>query len=415
MAEIRAAREDNAARARPHRRLHLQEPARPQGLGADRRRRLPRPAGAAPRRSARSTATSCSTPAAPPRPSWKRWARRCAPACSRIPASRWNGRSSASASPRMRRPRDDEARRGPPRRHLGRARGEPRLRPAVHRGAARGRLRGRADRRRPATSARSSRRCARRGRTSCSTPCTAASARMAASRACWTGSACPTPDRASAPPRSPWTSRRRRRCSPPPACRSRRTAWSRRPSWKPPIPLPLPYVVKPAGEGSSVGVHIIRERRQPPGADRARLDLGRAGHGRALRARPRDHGRRHGRPAARGDRDRHPPRLLRLRSEIRRWRQPSTPSRRRSTRTRRRRRCEVAVAAHRALGCRGVSRADFRYDDTAGEPGRAGAAGGQHPARHDPHLAWCRSRPRIVGIAFPELCAWMVEQARHGP
>ena len=47
----------------------------------------------------------------------------------------------------------------------------------------------------------------------------------------------------------------------------------------------------------------------------------------------------------------------------------------------------VAVAAHRALGCRGVSRADFRYDDTAGEPGRAGAAGGQHPARHDPHLA----------------------------
>ncbi len=30
----------------------------------------------------------------------------------------------------------------------------------------------------------------------------------------------------------------------------------------------------------------------------------------------------------------------------------------------------MALAAHRALGCRGASRADFRYDDTAGEPGR---------------------------------------------
>ena len=31
---------------------------------------------------------------------------------------------------------------------------------------------------------------------------------------------------------------------------------------------------------------------------------------------------------------------------------------------------DVAVAAHRALGCRGATRCDFRYDDTAGEPGR---------------------------------------------
>ena len=28
----------------------------------------------------------------------------------------------------------------------------------------------------------------------------------------------------------------------------------------------------------------------------------------------------------------------------------------------------ITLAAYRALGCRGVSRADFRYDDTAGEP-----------------------------------------------
>jgi D-alanine-D-alanine ligase len=30
---------------------------------------------------------------------------------------------------------------------------------------------------------------------------------------------------------------------------------------------------------------------------------------------------------------------------------------------------QLAVAAHKALGCSGVSRADFRYDDTKGEPG----------------------------------------------
>jgi D-alanine-D-alanine ligase len=29
----------------------------------------------------------------------------------------------------------------------------------------------------------------------------------------------------------------------------------------------------------------------------------------------------------------------------------------------------MAVAAHKALGCKGVTRADFRYDDTKGEPG----------------------------------------------
>lgn len=30
----------------------------------------------------------------------------------------------------------------------------------------------------------------------------------------------------------------------------------------------------------------------------------------------------------------------------------------------------LAEQAHRALNCRGVSRADFRYDDTEGEPGK---------------------------------------------
>ena len=71
---------------------------------------------------------------------------------------------------------------------------------------------------------------------------------------------------------------------------------------------------------------------------------------------------------------------------------------------------ELAVAAHRALGCRGVSRSDFRYDDTAGEPGRlvlleVNTQPGLTPTSLLPEqAAYC-------GIAFPALCAWMVENA----
>jgi D-alanine-D-alanine ligase len=75
---------------------------------------------------------------------------------------------------------------------------------------------------------------------------------------------------------------------------------------------------------------------------------------------------------------------------------------------------EVAVAAHQALGCRGASRADFRYDDTAGEPGRlvlleVNTQPGLTPTSLLPEQA------AHAGIGFPALCAWMVEQARHGP
>ena len=70
----------------------------------------------------------------------------------------------------------------------------------------------------------------------------------------------------------------------------------------------------------------------------------------------------------------------------------------------------LAVAAHRALGCRGVSRADFRWDDTA-----AGAEGlvclevntqpGMTETSLVPELA------AYAGIPFAELVQWMVEDA----
>ena len=70
----------------------------------------------------------------------------------------------------------------------------------------------------------------------------------------------------------------------------------------------------------------------------------------------------------------------------------------------------LALAAHRALGCAGSSRADFRYDDTKGEPGRlvlleVNTQPGLTPTSLLPEQA------ALLGIDFPSLCRWMVEHA----
>ena len=71
---------------------------------------------------------------------------------------------------------------------------------------------------------------------------------------------------------------------------------------------------------------------------------------------------------------------------------------------------DMALRAHQALGCRGASRADFRYDDTAGEPGRlvlleVNTQPGLTPTSLLPEQA------AHAGVSFPALCAWMVEHA----
>jgi D-alanine-D-alanine ligase len=71
---------------------------------------------------------------------------------------------------------------------------------------------------------------------------------------------------------------------------------------------------------------------------------------------------------------------------------------------------ENAVTAHRALGCRGVSRADFRYDDTMRNPGdlyllEINTQPGMTPLSLVPEQA------QHVGMSFPELVSWMVENA----
>jgi D-alanine-D-alanine ligase len=76
--------------------------------------------------------------------------------------------------------------------------------------------------------------------------------------------------------------------------------------------------------------------------------------------------------------------------------------------------CDIALRAHRALGCRGVSRADLRYDDTmvaGGKPGRfylleVNTQPGMTPTSLVPDIA------KYCGISFVDLVSWMVENAR---
>ena len=70
---------------------------------------------------------------------------------------------------------------------------------------------------------------------------------------------------------------------------------------------------------------------------------------------------------------------------------------------------DVALKAHQVLGCRGVSRADFRYDDSGKASGlyllEVNTQPGMTPMSLVPEQA------KHVGISFSELCAWMVENA----
>jgi D-alanine-D-alanine ligase len=70
----------------------------------------------------------------------------------------------------------------------------------------------------------------------------------------------------------------------------------------------------------------------------------------------------------------------------------------------------LAQAAHRALGCRGVSRADFRYDDRMeGTGGLVCLEVNTQPGMTETSLV-----PELAahaGISFDELVKWMVEDA----
>lgn len=68
-----------------------------------------------------------------------------------------------------------------------------------------------------------------------------------------------------------------------------------------------------------------------------------------------------------------------------------------------------AVMAHRALGCRGVSRTDFRWDESKGAAGLILLETNTQPGMTATSLA--PEQAQACGISFPDLCAWMVEDA----
>jgi D-alanine-D-alanine ligase len=69
----------------------------------------------------------------------------------------------------------------------------------------------------------------------------------------------------------------------------------------------------------------------------------------------------------------------------------------------------VALSAHNALGCRGVSRADFRFDDTPGSNRlvllEVNTQPGMTPTSLVPEQA------QHAGMNFGELVRWIVEDA----
>lgn len=71
---------------------------------------------------------------------------------------------------------------------------------------------------------------------------------------------------------------------------------------------------------------------------------------------------------------------------------------------------ELAVVAHSALGCRGVSRTDFRYDDRPGGTGELVVL----EVNTQPGMTETSLVPELAahaGLSFGELVRWMVEDA----
>jgi D-alanine-D-alanine ligase len=70
---------------------------------------------------------------------------------------------------------------------------------------------------------------------------------------------------------------------------------------------------------------------------------------------------------------------------------------------------EYALRAHHALGCRGLSRTDFRWDESRGLAGLILLETNTQPGMTPTSLA--PEQAAHVGISFPQLCRWLVEDA----
>nr|WP_256359718.1 D-alanine--D-alanine ligase [Rhodovulum sp. BSW8] len=70
---------------------------------------------------------------------------------------------------------------------------------------------------------------------------------------------------------------------------------------------------------------------------------------------------------------------------------------------------DFALRAHAALGCRGVSRTDFRWDDSRGLDGLILLETNTQPGMTPTSLA--PEQAAQCGISFGQLCRWLVEDA----
>ncbi|MEY2960441.1 MAG: hypothetical protein RLZ60_271 [Pseudomonadota bacterium] len=70
---------------------------------------------------------------------------------------------------------------------------------------------------------------------------------------------------------------------------------------------------------------------------------------------------------------------------------------------------DYAVRAHQALGCRGLSRTDFRWDEARGLDGLILLETNTQPGMTPTSLA--PEQAAHAGVDFPSLCKWLVEDA----
>ncbi len=177
-------------------------------------------------------------------------------------------------------------------------------------------------------------------------------------------------------------------------------------------PLPPPYVVKPIAEGSSMGVIIVRDGRSHPPQILASEEWR---FGEQVLAEPYIAGRELT-CGVMGDR---PLGVIEVKAATGDWYDYDAkyapggsvhvlPAELKPNVYQRVQ--ELSLTAHQALGCRGVSRADLRYDDTPGGTGLLVVL----EVNTQPGMTQTSLVPEMAahaGLSFGELVRWMVEDA----
>jgi D-alanine-D-alanine ligase len=174
--------------------------------------------------------------------------------------------------------------------------------------------------------------------------------------------------------------------------------------------LPPPYVIKPIAEGSSVGVFIVREDHKHPPQELTRADWA---FGDRIMVEPYIPGKELT-CAAMGDKALG---VIEIVPTVKFYDYeakyapggskhllPAPISAAAYAEVQR-----LSLAAHRALGCRGVTRSDFRFDESAGVKGLFCLEVNTQPGMTETSLV--PELAQHAGTTFEELVSWMVEDA----